>query len=423
MLNWDKTPALAQMQCTRAWVEIDLVALADNVKAIKSLLSDGTDLMSVVKADAYGHGAVTVAKVALASGATWLGVATVPEGIELRQSGIDAPILVMGAVNYPVEVSAIAHWHLQPTIVNPKQALVFSDTLAALSQSEWNGVSLPVHLKLDTGMSRLGFSWRHSVDLARFVHQLPHLEAVSVYSHLATADSPDPATMRLQHVRFEQAISDLKQANLLPPRLHLANSASTLTSPDLHYDLVRVGLATYGLYPADHLRSKVCLKPVLEVKARITHIKDIQAGDGVSYGHKFIAPKPMKIAIVGIGYADGVPRLLSNQLKVAILNQDLSSSSAYLVSQIGAITMDQIMLDVSDVPTVQEGDVVVFLGQANSQILDADHWANLTDTISWEILCGFKHRLPRITKPLPTSLTSPIPTSHAADNLAQRSGK
>ena len=385
MLSWEATPALSTMRCARAWVEINLTALAHNIKALRALLSEGTDLLSVVKADAYGHGAVTVAEVAIAAGTTWLGVATVPEGIELRQAGIEVPILVMGAVNDPVEVQAIAHWHLQPTLVNPKQALIFSETLKD------QPISLPVHLKLDTGMSRLGLSWQRSVEFARFVQQLPHLETVSVYSHLATADSPDLSVMQLQHARFEQAIADLKQANLLPPRLHLANSAATLADRALHYDMVRVGLATYGLYPAPHLKTgqlKTTLQPVLAVKARITHIKEIDTHTGVSYSHKFIAPKPMKVAIVGIGYADGVPRLLSNRMQV-ILNEQR-------VNQIGAITMDQLMLDVSDLKNVQEGDIVTLLGQTQRHHLHADDWAELAGTISWEILCGFKHRLPRI---------------------------
>lgn len=421
MLSWDKTPALAPMRCCRAWVEINLSALAHNVRTLKALLPVHADLMSVVKADAYGHGAVTVARVALEAGATWLGVATVPEGIELRQAGITAPILVMGAVNAPEEVCAIARWQLQPTIVNPKQALIFSETLAkhllelkaasphspgmsSASDGHANGaykgflqgdlkgdLMVPVHLKLDTGMSRLGFSWQQAVELARFVQQLAHLKIVSVYSHLATADSPDPSVMLLQHERFESAIADLKQVQLCPSRLHLANSAATLVSTpalSLHYDMVRVGLATYGLYPAPHLQDTASLRPVLEVKARITHIKNIEPGDGVSYNHKFVAKQSMKIAIVGIGYADGVPRKLSNQLEVAVNGQ--------LVRQIGAITMDQLMLDVSTLDTVQEGDIVTLLGESNGHRLSAEHWAALTETISWEILCGFKHRMPRI---------------------------
>ena len=389
MLSWDKTPALSEMRCARAWVDINLSALEHNVRSLKSLLPPSCDLMSVVKADAYGHGAVTVAQTALNSGATWLGVATVPEGIELRQAGIDAPILVMGAVNDPAEVIAIAQWTLQPTIVNPKQALIFSETLSAHAAAHNEALCVPAHLKLDTGMSRLGFSWRQATELARFVQQLAHLETASVYSHLATADSEDETVMQLQHKRFEKAITDLMREDLLPPRLHLANTAAAmLPNAGLHYDMVRVGLGTYGLYPAPHLHVSTALKPVLEVKARITHLKRIQRGDGVSYGHQFVADKDMRIAIVGIGYADGVPRVLSNQLDVVVNGQR--------VRQIGAITMDQMMLDVSSLENVQEGDIVTLLGQAGEHTLSADHWAELAGTISWEILCGFKHRLPRI---------------------------
>ena len=363
--------------------------------------------MSVIKADAYGHGAVTVAQVALASGATWLGVATVPEGIELRKAGIDAPTLVMGAVNEPGEMRAIARWQLQPTIVNPKQALIFSETLASYWRDTGTGaentntgesMAVPVHLKLDTGMSRLGFDWRHPVEFVRLVWQLPHLEPASLYSHLATADSPDPAIMQLQHERFEWAISALKREALLPPKLHLANSAAALADPALHYDMVRVGLATYGLYPAPHLETKVDLRPVLVLKARITHIKQIEPGTGVSYGHRFVATQPMKIAIVGIGYADGVPRILSNHLKCVVSDGNATPEEYRLVPQIGSITMDQLMLDVSGLETVQVGDVVTLIGQAGEHLLSADRWAEIAQTISWEILCGFKHRLPRVRK-------------------------
>ena len=409
MLSWDQTPALSPMRRCRAWVEIDLAALAHNVRSLKALLPPKTDLMSVVKADAYGHGAVSVAQVALASGATWLGVATVPEGMELRKAGINAPILVMGAVNEPGEMRAIARWQLQPTIVNPKQALIFSETLAsywrytgtsAENTNTGESMAVPVHLKLDTGMSRLGFDWQHPVEFVCLVQQLPHLEPVSLYSHLATADSPDPAIMQLQHKRFEWAIAALEKAALLPPKLHLANSAATLTDSGLHYDMVRAGLATYGLYPAPHLKAQVDLRPVLALKARITHIKQIEPGTGVSYGHRFVATKPMKIAIVGIGYADGVPRILSNQLECVVAD--------CLVPQIGSITMDQLVLDVSELETVQVGDVVTLLGETDlgetdlgetgEHSLSADRWAALAQTISWEIVCSFKHRLPRVQK-------------------------
>lgn len=384
MLSWERTPSLTPMQRSRAWVEVNLTALRHNVAQIKAQLGSHTDLMAVVKADAYGHGSVMIAQEALQSGATWLGVATVPEGIELRQAGVQAPILVMGAINSPEEIQGIAQWQLQPTLVKPKQALIFSEVLSQMSLT----APVPVHLKLDTGMSRLGFPWDSAVEFVGFVRRLPHLAIASVYSHLATADSADQTTLRQQQQRFSQALKSLKTEALLPPRWHLANSAATLTDADLHYHMVRVGLAIYGLYPALHLQSGVTLYPVMQVKARVTHVKDIAAGTGVSYSHQFTADRPMRIAVIGIGYADGVPRALSNQVSVLIRGQR--------VRQIGAITMDQLMLDVTDVPNLQEGDIVTLLGQDGHQIISADDWASRVNTISWEILCGFKHRLPRV---------------------------
>ncbi|MDZ8051449.1 MAG: alanine racemase [Aulosira sp. ZfuVER01] len=370
--------------CQRAWVEIDLAALSHNIRQLVGLLSPRTQLMAVVKADAYGHGAVTVAQTALESGASWLGVATVPEGIQLREGGIKAPILILGATHTPEQIHAIAHWKLQPTLCSPKQALVFSDTLEAMNY----GSPLPVHIKLDTGMSRLGTNWQQAGEFLQLVQRLPRLAIASIYSHLATADSPDTTILKKQHRRFEEAIAQIKAMGIEPPCLHLANSAATLADSALHYDIVRVGLAVYGLYPSPHLQNKVNLQPVLQVKARVTQVKTIAPGTGVSYGHQFIAPGELRLAVVGIGYADGVPRNLSNKMQVLIRGQR--------VPQIGTITMDQLMVDVSTIPDIQEGEVVTLLGIQGKEKISADDWAEKLNTISWEILCGFKHRLPRV---------------------------
>lgn len=385
MLSWEQSPSLARMRRERAWVEVNLAALAHNVQQVQRLLSPRTALMAVVKADAYGHGATTVAQTALQAGAQWLGVATIPEGIELREAGIQAPILLLGATYTQEQLRAIAHWQLQPTLCTPKQALIFSETMAALKPSS----PLPVHLKLDTGMSRLGTPWEAAAEFAQLVQGLPHLAIASIYSHLATADSPDTTIMTQQHRRFQQAIAQIRAAGVVPPKLHFANSAATLADAALHYDLVRVGLAMYGLYPAEHLRSVVNLHPVLQVKARITQLKTLQPGTGVSYGHQFVAERELRMAVVGIGYADGVPRNLSNRMSVLVRGQ--------AVRQIGAVTMDQLMLDVTGIADLQEGDVVTLLGRDGQQQITADDWAAQLGTISWEILCGFKHRLPRLS--------------------------
>lgn len=374
---------LAEVVRHRAWVEIDLDSLRHNVRQIKGLLAPSTQLMAVVKADAYGHGAIRVAQTALQEGATWLAIATLGEGIELREAGIMAPILVLGAVNTSAEIRAIAHWQLQPTLCSLEQGALFADTLQQL------GKTLPVHLKLDTGMSRLGAPWEQALAFVAGVRQWPQLRVASLYSHLATADDPDPTQMQRQQQRFEAAIAQLKQHNLPLPLLHFANSAATLVSPHLHYDWVRVGLALYGLYPAPHLAQGIDLKSVLQVKARVTQVKIIPPGTGVSYGHYFVSDRTRPIAVVGIGYADGVPRNLSNRLKVLVRGQE--------IPQIGAITMDQMMLDISQIPDLAVGEIVTLIGQDGDRNISAEHWAQQLGTISWEILCGFKHRLPRIS--------------------------
>jgi alanine racemase len=380
MFSWGEA-SVELMYRERAWVEIDLSAIGHNVRQLKGLLHPQTDLMCVVKADAYGHGAVAVAKAVMQAGATWLGVATIPEGIELRKAGLTAPILILGATNTPDQVESLLRWHLQPSLCTPKQALIFSETVGERRH-------LPVHLMFDTGMSRLGTRWDLAQEFVQLVRGLANLTIAGVYSHCATADDPDPTVMQLQHQRFEQLLDecDLRRANY---KIHFANSAAAIVDPRLHYDMVRSGLATYGLYPAPHLHNQLQLRPALQVKARITQIKQLPAGTGVSYGHRFVADRDMVLGVIGIGYADGIPRNLSDRMTVSINGQ--------AVQQIGAITMDQIMLDVTDLPSLQEGDVVTLLGQDGAQMITADDWAAKLGTISWEILCGFKNRLPRVT--------------------------
>jgi alanine racemase len=371
-------------QQQRAWVEIDLSALAHNVRQIKSLLAADTKMMAVVKADAYGHGAIDIAQTVLAEGVEWLAVATVPEGVELRQAHITAPILVLGAVNSDLQVREIVKWSLQPTICSVEQAILISKIVTSLEPD----APLPVHLKLDTGMSRLGTNWQQAAAFFDEVKTLPNLKIASLYSHLATADEIDRTVLEMQATRFASAVGFIRADGHILPPLHLANSAGILVGDSLHYQQVRPGLILYGLYPAPHFQSKIDLQPVLSVRARITQVKQITAGTGVSYGYRFIADRDMPIAIVSIGYADGIPRRLSDRMQVAIRGQ--------FIPQIGSITMDQIVLDVTKIPDLQVGEIVTILGRDGTIQITADDWANELGTISWEILCGFKDRLPRV---------------------------
>jgi alanine racemase len=372
----DSSDLISTLAHDRAWVEIDVGAIAHNIIAIQALLQPSTAMMAVIKADAYGHGALQVAHLAQDLGVQYLGVATVLEGVTLRQAGIAHPIVILGAAQSREEIKAIAHWNLEPTLCSAEQAVLFSEVLTA---------PLSAHLKIDTGMSRLGPLWTEGAAFIEQVRQLPRLAIASIYSHLATADDLDPGFMKEQQTRFDQVI---QQCNLRDrPILHLSNSAGTLFSPAFHYDIVRVGLALYGIYPGPQFHDAVELRPAMQVRTRIAHLKTLPAGVGVSYGRRFITSSNCKIATLGIGYADGVPRNLSNRMNVLVQGQR--------VPQVGTITMDQIMVDVSDVPQVQVGDVVTLIGHDRDETILTEEWSDLLGTIPYEIVCGFKQRLPR----------------------------
>jgi alanine racemase len=255
-------------------------------------------------------------------------------------------------------------------------------------------------------MARLGAPWAEGPRLVEAIAGLEAVPLAGVYSHLADADAPgegeDPLT-RTQRQRFEEVLRALWRQGLDPGCRHLANSAGTLRSPALHYDLVRVGLALYGHRPAAHLGTDLALQPAMRVRARVSLIREVPAGVGVSYSHRFITSRPSRLAVVGIGYADGVPRLLSNRLQVLFRGCP--------VPQVGAITMDQLVLDATDVPALEAGSIVTLLGDDGDARIDPQAWSEPCGTIPWEILCGFKHRLPRLVEVDPATGPGPVPGS------------
>jgi len=369
----------------RAWVEVDPWAIEANARALRRHLGDQTALMAVVKADGYGHGAVPVARAAQAGGATSFGVATLSEGLQLRQAGITAPVLVLGNLTQAEELRFCLQWNLMPTISTMREALLCQNLASG------SGARLAVHLKLDTGMTRLGVDWQEGPRLVAALQSLDSVDLAGVYSHLACADLPDSdddGMTALQQTRFQTVLQALREQNLPSGCIHLANSAGTLRSRQHHHDLVRVGLALYGHAPAEHLAQAVPLNPAMAVRARVTLLRDVPAGVGVSYGQRFRTARPSRLAVVAIGYADGVPRLLSGQLQV--LHEGRS------IPQVGAITMDQLVLDATDCPGLEVGSVVTLLGQDGDARIRPEDWSTPCQTIPWEILCGFKHRLPRV---------------------------
>jgi len=370
----------------RAWVQVDPDAIAANARTLVRRLQSRTRLMAVVKADGYGHGAVTVARAALEGGAHCFGVATLAEGIELRQAGIEAPVLVLGSLSQAEELRSCLQWQLMPTISGMREALLCQNLATG------QGRPMALQLKLDTGMARLGADWQEGPRLVAAIQGLECVELAGVYSHLASADLPsgeDGGLTACQQRRFESVLSSLRQQQLDPGCLHLANSAGTLRSTDLHYDMVRVGLTLYGHRPAGHLGEDLLLQPAMHLRARVSLLREVGSGVGVSYGHRFRTSRPSRLAVVSIGYADGVPRQLSNQLEVLFAGQRLP--------QVGAITMDQLILDATDCPTLEVGDVVTLLGRDGDDEITPADWSERCATIPWEILCGFKHRLPRLS--------------------------
>ncbi|MFM9110560.1 MAG: alanine racemase [Prochlorococcaceae cyanobacterium] len=369
----------------RAWVEIDAGAIEANARAIRRHIGDRTALMAVVKADGYGHGAVVVARAALAGGATSFGVATLAEGVELRRAGITAPVLILGNLTQPEELGGCLRWQLMPTVSSLGQALLCHQLASG------SGRQLAIQLKFDTGMTRLGADWQEAAQLGAAIGELKAIELAGVYSHLASADLPpgrDGGFTHTQQQRFQSALASLEGLGLAIGHRHLANSAGMLLGAPHHYDLVRVGLALYGQTPAPHLRQRLPLQPAMQVLARVSLVREVDAGVGVSYGHRFRTRRPSRLAVVAIGYADGVPRLLSNRLVVL--------HKGHRLPQVGAITMDQLVIDATTAPDLDVGAVVTLLGRSGSARVGPDDWSETIGTIPWEILCGFKHRLPRL---------------------------
>lgn len=376
-------PGLARQ---RAWVEVDTNALTANARSLKRCIGANTSLMAVVKADGYGHGSIPVARAALAGGASQCGVATLTEGIELRRAGIEAPILVLGSLTQVEELRSCLHWQLMPTISGMREALLCQNLASD------KGQPMGLQLKLDTGMARLGADWQEGARLVAAISELEAVQLKGLYSHLASADvapEDDDGLTIQQQQRFDTVLRALQEQGHTGGSRHLANSAGTLRSAGLHYDLVRVGLSLYGHSPAPHLAGVTPLEPAMTLHARVSLVREVGAGVGVSYGHRFRTSRPSRLAVVSIGYADGVPRQLSNQLEVLFAGQRLP--------QVGAITMDQLMLDATDCPALEVGSVVTLLGRDGDQEITPTDWSDRCQTIPWEILCGFKHRLPRLT--------------------------
>lgn len=367
-----------------AVVEVDLGAVTENVERLAALAAPA-QLCAVVKADGYGHGAVPAARAALAGGASWLAVAIVDEGCALRDAGIDAPILVLSEPHRDA-MSAAHAAELTPILYTAEGI----DAAAAAAKNAASGTGGPwsVHLKIDTGMHRVGAHPDDVVGLALRLIGHPELRLAGTATHLAVADEPWRTETDEQLRRFDKALAQLRGAGIDPGLRHAANSAGLIAHPASRLDLVRVGIAVYGIAPTPALAGVVELRPSMTVRAEVSFVRDIDAGEGISYGLHDEFARPATVAVVPVGYADGVPRGLG-----AVGGTVLIGGVRRPIR--GVVTMDQLMVEVTDGPAVSVGDPVVLLGRQGDEEITAQEWAERLGTIAYEVVCGFGPRLPR----------------------------
>jgi alanine racemase len=369
-------PDLSECRATRAEVHLD--ALEANLASIRARV-EGRPILGVVKADAYGHGAVVVAQSLQAAGIDRFAVALLEEALELRRAGITVPILVMGAVE-PPQMERLMRDEITP-------ALFREDQLDALdAEAARFGRTQPVHLKVDTGMGRLGIPFREVGSFAGKIRKRPRLVLEGVFSHLACADEPDHPLTALQIERMGEVIQALRSEGFDPPLRHLANSAAVLDRPPAYLSLVRPGLLLYGVKPSPRNQG-LDLRPVLRFVSRVISVKEVAAGDTVGYGASFTAARAGRIATVAAGYDDGVIRSLSNRGHFLVREKRLPIA--------GRVSMDLTALDATDHPEVRLGDEAVLIGSQGGAFQGAETVAEEAGTISWEIFCGIGPRVPR----------------------------
>lgn len=362
-----------------AWADVRIGAIRDNVRSIADMVAPA-EVWAVVKANGYGHGSVPVAQIALNSGATGLCVALVDEGVVLRRAGAQHPILLLS--EQPSDQAAyIVGYGLTPTITTTMGAAAIG---AAAAQQ---GKPAAVHLKIDTGMHRVGASPQEAVHLARFIHDHEGLDLEGVYTHFAVADDPSHPANAAQLTLFHNTLDAIRQAGISPRIVHAANSAAALANSDARFNMVRLGIAMYGLRPGPGV-AHLCgsLKPAMELKARVSAVRWIDDGEAVSYGLRRPVSGKTLIATVPLGYADGVPRSLWSTGLSALIN---GKRRPYA----GTITMDQLMLDCGQDASVAVGDEVVLFGAQGDEFVGADDWADALGTIGYEIACGISGRI------------------------------
>lgn len=366
----------------RVTAEIDLDAVAYNIKNIRKKVKKETMIMGVVKADAYGHGAVEVSKVLLYNGADWLGVAMIDEAVQLRKNNIMVPILILGYTP-EAEIEDVVRYDIIQTVFSYEMAKMVSDAAVKL------GKTAKIHIKVDTGMGRIGFIPEENIgDEVLKISKLPNIEINGIFTHFSTSDEKDKTFTKLQYDRFKYAIDEIEKKGIKLSVKHCANSAAIMDFDDLGFNMVRAGIILYGMYPSDEvIKENLSLKPVMSIKTHISYVKKVSKNIPVSYGRTYYTDKESVIATVPVGYADGYIRKMQNGGRVIV--------NGHYANIVGRVCMDQFMIDITDVPDVSSGDEVILMGSDEKLSITAEEIAHVLDTINYEVVCMIGKRVPR----------------------------
>ena len=367
----------------RVIAEINLDAISNNIKEIQKNISKDTEIMAVVKADAYGHGAIEVSRILIENGVQRLAVAILDEGKQLREEGFNVPILILGYT--PAEQAGeLVSYDLIQTVFSFEMAKAISDS--AVKQNK----KAKIHLKIDTGMSRIGFKPdKESIKTIKEINQLPNINIEGIFTHFSSADEADTSFTQQQFSIFNVFIKALEEEGLKIPVKHCSNSAGFMLDEKMHMNLIRPGIIIYGLYPSNEVnKEKIHLKPAMSLKSQVVFVKEVEENTPVSYGRKFITSKKTKVATIPVGYADGYSRRLSSSGRVLINGE--------YAPIIGNICMDQFMVDVSHISDVEVGTEVVLIGQQGQNSISAEEIADIIGTINYEVVCMVGKRIPRL---------------------------
>lgn len=366
----------------RVQANINLDNICNNIKNARKLLACGTKIMAIIKADGYGHGAVPVAMV-LKDHVDAFGIAILEEGIELRKAGVTKPILILGYT--PEQMcKELVSYDIIPTVFSYKLAKAISEE--AIRQNK----IVKIHIKLDTGMSRIGFSLtQDSIKEIGEINKLEGIEITGCFSHFSKADETDKSFTYTQIERFDQFVEQLEKEGITIATRHISNSAGIIEVPEGNKDMVRIGISTYGLYPSEEVnKNRHVLEPAMEIKAVVSFVKELEAGIPIGYGGTFITQKKTRVATIPVGYGDGYPRALSGKGRVLIHGK--------FAPILGRVCMDQFMVDVTDIPDAKEGDVVTLVGRDGAECITVEELADLAGSFNYEFVCDVGKRIPRV---------------------------